>query len=175
MFDKLFSMYSNMDTYFRKAQNLKAGEKEPSVVRACSPANNRSQSIEPVKREGREIKKIDDDAKIVRQKDLLNINKEIQNLNNKLDVLNSSLENAKDQFLKDSLSVKSQYEQLEKAMQSVAKESELAKADRLKQKLDSFIDAYNNNEMAHSEALKEIEKNIKSINDRVLDVEELLS
>lgn len=165
-----------MDSYFRKTQNLKAGEKEPSIVRACSPAlNNRTQSVEPQQRCLREPRKIDDEAKIVRQKDLLNVQKELQNLNLKIDVINNSLESVKDQSLKDSLSVKAQFDQLDKTIQSITKETELAKSDRLKQKLDTFIDAYNANEIAHSNSLKELEKELKIIHERVGDVEDLLS
>jgi len=149
-----------MDSYFRKSQTLKTGEKDTSITksqsRSVSVDQTHTKSIDPrdEARASREIKKV------VYQSDICEIK-------NQIDELKSSI-NA--QQIVMALKV----DEINNQLINTKQDQEQAKNERIKQKLDAFIVQYNENEKNHSDTLISIQKSVTELNDRVKVVEEVL-
>ena len=152
-----------MDSYFRKAQTLKAGEKDVAVVRAASPqpAINRSQSID--KRVERDVT----NKKVAYQADVMDVVKKVEEVKNCVVVLQNSVKAHQDE-------VSAKVDELHKQIGTVKQDTEQTKSERMKQKLDSFITSYNENEKAHSDSLVVINKEMAELEERVKTVENVL-
>lgn len=167
-----------MDSYFKRNQILKSGEKDLSVVRASSvPPQSRSSSVEPPQTRSNENQK----------KELLCENKESCENKEKvckvarlshidtLEKKNQLLENVINVLQTDISSCVSQIDEIKK---DLSNSNESSKNEKIKLRLDDFINKYNENEQAHSAALSALEKGLnnqlKTVSDRLLSVEELL-
>jgi molecular chaperone GrpE (heat shock protein) len=145
-----------MESYLRKSAVLKAGDKEMSVSRASSPQPvNRSQSIDATK-EKKEVRV----CKVAYQVDVQEIKKTIE-----------SLQNAVEKQQEDTTN---KITEIQNLISSMKQEADQTKTDRLKQKFDTFINSYNDNEKAHSETIMSLDKEIKTLNERLEVVEEVL-
>lgn len=155
-----------MDGYSRKNQTLRAGERDLNIVRASSPQVTRSAG-EAARSSSVERPSRADEDKLARIKDL-------NALSSVFESVKKSCADFQAQVEEQRAVTKRELEDLSKQILSVKQEAELAKSERLKQKLDSFITTYNDNELAHSNSFKEIEKTLKEICERMEQFESLL-
>lgn len=151
-----------MDSYFRKAKNLKSGEKDMVVSRTASPqpSTNRSHSVErrvPEKSE----------KKVAYQADIQEVTKKLDDMKASVSVLQSAVKENHDEVF-------NKVQEIQKQMENVKQESDQTKAERIKNKLDDFISKYNDNEKAHSDALIIVEKELRDLDGRVANVESVL-
>ena len=152
------------DSYFKKAAVLKAGDRDVAIVRASSP-QPRSQSVERSVSASVE-KKLEDD-KIARIKDVQAVSARVEaakELVNELHASNQASVRDLDRKIVE----------LTESLNAVRLEADQTKTERLKQKLDSFIGAYNDNETAHSNMFHELQEMLKAVELRLSKVEELL-
>jgi molecular chaperone GrpE (heat shock protein) len=150
-----------MESYLRKSAVLKAGDKEMSVSRASSPQPvSRSQSIDVSTREVREVREIKPDRKVAYQCDVADIKKSIETLQNTVQLQQS-----------DTLS---KIVEIQNLLASMKQDAEQTKTERLKQKFDTFINSYNDNEKAHSETIMSLDKELKCMHERMVVVEDVL-
>jgi len=151
-----------MESYFRKSHALKSGERDMSVVKSQS----RSQSIEPVRSRSIDVNPVDPSVqtkevkKVAYQNDVCELKKSVEEVKN--------LVNAKQN------DISTKVEELQKLINESKQDQEQAKAERTKQKLDSFVVAYNENEKAHSDALLALQNIIDGLSERIKVVEEIL-
>jgi hypothetical protein len=157
-----------MEAYTRKIQTLRAGEKDINVVRASSP-QARASSVTPANRSQSVDRKksATEDEKIARIKDLQTVSKVV-------DAVKSSVSALQTQLAEHRTEVKKEVDELNKQVLAVKQEADQAKTERLKQKLDSFINSYNQNEVAHSDSFKEVEKALREVAERLDQFESLL-
>lgn len=162
-----------MDQYLKKLDRLKAGERNPSVVRASS----RSNSVEPVSRTVEFVVEEKGSAGMSSsssQNRKVAYLKDINDLNVCIDKLKDVVSQVKEAMDAINQDLRGKLEELGKQVENVKLDTEQTKSERIKQKLDSFITNYNQNETAHSDVLKSIELEIKELSKRLVDVESVL-
>lgn len=141
-----------METYFKTSKNLKTADRRANSVEPVSRSNvdtlQKSLQLEPVIPEQRK--------KIVYKHEIEEITKKISEADNKRVELDSQLK------------------EVVKAVETLKNNDDVSKMDKVKLKLDNFINSYNENELAHSEELKNLKNDIDKINQRLVSVEEIL-
>lgn len=153
-----------MENYFKLQQNLRGGEKDSSVVKSQS----RSQSVDvPRRMVATETAKPDAvaaDAKIVRK----------IAFKTDIDCLKLSIEQISKSLVDKAESDKKTIDELSKKIDGLKHDEEYTKTDKLKLKLDNFIDKYNENENAHSNHIQSIETQLKVLDDKVSAINEMI-
>lgn len=149
-----------MESYNRKVHTLRAGEKDINVVRSASPQHQSVQSVQHVQPD-------QGINKLVRVKDL-------QDITHVIETLTASISSLKDQLNECKTDSKKEIEEVSKQINNLKQETEQTKSERLKQKLDSFINTYNQNEVSHSDAFKDLDKALNNVVSRLEHVESLL-
>lgn len=162
-----------MDQYLKKIERLKSGERSSSVVRS------RSASVEPPKRTPVENKEEESQpVSVVRSNSVVNrkvaYQKDIEVLGHCIESLRNSISDVKSSIEQNNQDLRSKIDDVVKQLENVKQDTEQTKSERIKQKLDSFINNYNQNEASHSDILKGIENEIKELNKRLESVEEVL-
>lgn len=166
-----------MDQYLKKLDRLKAGERNPSVVKS------RSNSIEPRPREAKDIEVLSESAnfgmvarenqaefknkKVAYQKDVVEVSLCVENVKNIVCALKETIEETNKEL-------RNKIDELSKQIENVKLDTEQTKSERIKQKLDNFITNYNQNETAKSDVFKALETEIKNLSNRLGEIENVL-
>jgi hypothetical protein len=153
-----------MDNYLKKIGNLKSGERSMSVSRSASPQpdirRNSVEKTEDLKQSSSQSMPV---KKVVLKEDFNNLVSTVENIKNQLLV-----------FVEES---NKRNEELNVNFSSLRKEvlvnDQQSKTERLKEKLDNFINKYNDNEIAHSDHIRAVEKEIYTLDSRVKSLEEM--
>jgi hypothetical protein len=160
-----------MEQYLKKLDRLKAGERQPSVVKSRSNSVEPvARSVDPVSEERNSIVSSSSGSlsrKVAYQKDIVDLNGCIDKLAGVVCQVKEAMEGV-------SQDLKSKLDDLSKQVENVKLDTEQTKSERIKQKLDSFINNYNQNETAHSDVLKSLEMEIKELSKRLNEVENVL-
>jgi len=152
-----------MESYFNKLENLKSGERSMSVSRASSP--------QPLKKESSESK-VDNNQnssqrvvrKVVYKDDLNELVLNVEKLKNQLKAIEE------DNREKHNVVV----EQLQSLKKDISLGDQQSKTERLKEKLESFINKYNENMVYNSDVIKNLDTKINELNNRLQSVEEII-
>lgn len=152
-----------MDNYLKKIGNLKSGERSMSVSRSASPQpETRSYSVanEELKQQSSQNMPV---KKVVLKEDFNNLVVSVENIKSQLLVF-------VEEQSKRNEELNSQFVSLKK---DVLINDQQSKTERLKEKLDSFINKYNDNEISHSDHIRAVEKEILNLDNRVKSLEEM--
>lgn len=152
-----------MDNYLKKIGNLKSGERSMSVSRSASPQpETRSYSVanEELKQQSSQNMPV---KKVVLKEDFNNLVASVENIKSQLLVF-------VEEQSKRNEELNSQFVSLKK---DVLINDQQSKTERLKEKLDSFINKYNDNEISHSDHIRAVEKEILNLDNRVKSLEEM--
>jgi|688.fasta_scaffold72748_5 hypothetical protein len=160
-----------MDLYLKKVENLKRPNqsianvsRSTSVSRSASPQPQSSVQNDEHKLEVREVREVREVKKLVYKNDLVELSKNIETVKNDLNVLNSGLNDK----------LNSLASQMQNLKNELIVQQEQSKTEKLKDKLNDFISKYNENEISHSDNIKQLETSLNELDVRVKDIELIL-
>ena len=155
-----------MDLYLKKIDNLKRpNQSQSNVVRSSSVVSrSASPQVERVQQVQEEVKEVKEVRKIVYKQDLVDLQQNLENVKSQLSKVQSDV-NDKINALSSQLVV---------LKNDMTTQQEQNVASRTRDKLNDFINKYNENELSHSDSLKALENELNKIDSRVKVIEDVL-